>query len=132
MLRLNIKRLFGLRGLQNPYRHLVKTGISAPTAWNLLEHRVSSIQHKHLEKICAYLNCTPNDLYEWIPDRDTLQPESHPLSTLRRNDSPPEYEKMIHNIPIDKIDRVKDFLAELACEHTVVADKPDATPGDSI
>jgi len=114
MLILNIQRVFSLRGVQNPYPHLVKIGISRPTAWNLLSNRVSSIQNKHMEKICAHLNCTPTDLYEWFPDKNTLEPDSHPLRSLRRDHTAPEYEKMLREIPLDKIDRIKEAFAGLA------------------
>ncbi len=113
MLILNFQRVFALRGISNPYTQLVKIGISRPTASNLLDNRVNSIQGKHLEKICEYLRCEPNDLYEWRPDRDTLNAEEHPLKGLRRDDKAEAFRAMIRNIPLDKIDQAQAMLSEL-------------------
>ncbi|MGQ0542828.1 MAG: helix-turn-helix domain-containing protein [Blastocatellia bacterium] len=108
-----MKRVFALRGVGNAYSQLVKIGISRPTAWNLLENKVSSIQAKHLEKICAYLRCEPNDLYEWKPDRDTVNAEDHPLKDLRREGKTSNYNELIRKIPLNKIDQVEELLAGL-------------------
>lgn len=113
MLFLNIKRVFALRGIQNPYTQLVKLGISRPTAWNLLDNNVASINNKHLERICEYLNCEPNDLYEWRPSSNTLNTENHPLKALRRDEDAPDYGEMIRQLPLDKIDQVKEMLSGL-------------------
>lgn len=116
MLIFNIQRVFSLRGIGNPYGQLVKLGISRPTAWNILENKVNSIQGKHLEKICEYLNCEPNDLYEWKPNRDTVNPDEHPLKGLRRDDKAARYNELIRNIPLDKIDQVETLLTKLQSE----------------
>ncbi len=113
MLSFNLQRVFALRGISNPHTQLVKIGISRPTASNLLDNRVNSIQGKHLEKICEYLRCEPNDLYEWKPNRDTVNAEEHPLKGLRRDDKAEAFRAMIRNIPLDKIDQVEALLTEL-------------------
>ena len=113
MLIFNLQRVFALRGVSNPYTQLVKLGISRPTAWNLLNNSVNSIQGKHLEKICAYLKCTPDDLYEWRPGKDTQDVENHPLKGLRRDDKAARYNELIRNIPLDKIDQVEAMLSGL-------------------
>jgi len=113
MLIFNLQRVFALRGIGNPYSQLVKIGISRPTAWNLLENNVKSIQGKHLEKICEYLRCEPNDLYEWKPNRNTVNAEDHPLKALRRDGKPSNYNELIRNIPLNKIDQVEGLLAGL-------------------
>jgi DNA-binding Xre family transcriptional regulator len=113
MLIFNLPRIFALRGIGNPYTQLVKLGISRPTAWNILENKVNSIQGKHLEKICEYLKCEPNDLYEWRPNRDTQNSDEHPLKALRRDDKAEAFRTMIRNIPLDKIDQVEALLSEL-------------------
>src|SRR5258706_9008109 len=100
MLSFNLQRVFALRGISNPYTRLVKLGISRPTASNLLGNRVSSIQSKHLEQICAYLNCEPNDLYEWKPSKDVQNAESHPLKGLRRDGKAASYNELIRNVSL--------------------------------
>ncbi|MFZ1700569.1 MAG: helix-turn-helix transcriptional regulator [Pyrinomonadaceae bacterium] len=113
MLIFNLPRVFALRGIANPYQQLVKLGISRPTAWNLLDNKVNSIQGKHLEKICEYLNCEPNDLYDWKPNKSTQNVETHPLKALRRNESGEQFRAMIRDLPLDKIAEAKTLLAGL-------------------
>lgn len=113
MLIFNLQRVFALRGISNPYMQLVKLGISRPTAWNLLENKVNSIQGKHLEKICEYLRCEPNDLYEWKPGRDTANAEDHPLKALLRDDKAEQFRTRIRNLPLDKIAEAEALLAGL-------------------
>ena len=113
MLIFNLQLVFALRGIGSPYTQLVKLGISRPTAWNLLENKVNSIQGKHLEKICEYLRCEPNDLYEWKPNRDTVNPEDHPLKGLVRDDKAEQFRSRIRNLPLDRIAEAEAMLAEL-------------------
>ena len=114
MLRLNIQRVFALRGIGNPFSQLVRIGISRPTATNLLNNTVNSIQAKHLEKICEFLNCTPDDLYQWTPAADTRNVDTHPLRSLRRDNKAARYNELIRNIPLDKIDEVEKMLSSLS------------------
>jgi DNA-binding Xre family transcriptional regulator len=116
MLILNLRRVFALRGINNPHTQLVKLGIASPTAWNLLDNKVSSIRSKHLEMICEYLKCEPNDLYEWRPDSDSAAAGDHPLKRLRRSDEAKQYKDLIGSIPLDKIDKVRSMLEELKNE----------------
>lgn len=113
MLFLNLQRVFQLRDVKNPYSKLMKIGISSATASNLLNYRVQSINHKHLEKICELLNCEPNDLYEWKPSDDTPNPENHPLKNLKRDDSSKKISEMLKNIPLEKFNQVEELLNEL-------------------
>jgi hypothetical protein len=34
------------------------------------------------------LHCTPNDLIEWIPDKNEILSDNHPLKTLERKEKP--------------------------------------------
>ena len=116
MLIFNLQRVFALRGVGNPYSQLVKLGISRPTAWNLLENKVNSIQGKHLEKICEYLNCEPNDLYDWKPAKDTQSPENHPLKALQRDDKAERFRARIRDLPLGKIAEAEALLAGLTSD----------------
>lgn len=120
MLTLDVKRVFALRGVANPFAHLRKIGISSATAWNLLDKRVKSISTKHLELICTYLNCEPNDLYEWKPDKGTVNAETHALKRLRRDGKASSYSELIRAVPLNKISEVETALANLG------NDDPDA------
>lgn len=76
-------------------------------------YNVASINSKHLERICEYLNREPNDLYEWRPSQNTLNTENHPLKALRREQNAAEFSKLVAEIPLDKIEQVKEILSGL-------------------
>ena len=68
------------------------------------------VLQKDLERICEYLNCEPNDLYEWRRTSNALNTENHPLKALRRDENAAEFSKMVAEIPLDKIEQVKEIL----------------------
>lgn len=67
MLYLNLKRVMRLRGIDNHYKLLVDLGFAPATVRNFLGSGVRRIDFEHLERICLALNCTPNDVLEWLP-----------------------------------------------------------------
>ena len=83
MLILNLAPVFVVRGIQNPFGFLVKSGISRHSASSLLDNTIKSVNLAHLEILCHILVCEPNDLLKWIPDKSSLLPITHPLHNLK-------------------------------------------------
>ncbi len=46
-----------------------KTGIRPGTINNYYHGRVKQIRPEHLDKICKVLQCTLNDIMEYVPDK---------------------------------------------------------------
>lgn len=113
MLKLDLVRIFAVRGVKDPFKTLRKLGISHGTAWNLLSGRVKSISYRHMELICERLNCTPNDLYSWKPNRDAVDVERHPLKGLMRDDNAADIGSILNEVPLDKLNEARDMLASL-------------------
>lgn len=113
MLKVDLVRIFAVRGVKDPFKTLRKLGISHSTAWNLLSGRVKSISYRHMELICERLNCTPNDLYAWKPDRDGVDVERHPLKGLMRDDNAGDIGNILNEVPLDKLNEARDMLASL-------------------
>lgn len=113
MLKLNIRRVFILRGIENPLKAMMETGISRPTASNLLNNKVASISSAHTEKICEILNCEPNDLYEWTPSPNMQNAETHPLSKLKREAAIENIKQILKNISLDKLGKLDSLLDEI-------------------
>ncbi len=63
--------------------------------------------------ICEHLNCEPNDLYEWKPNNDTLNTETHALKRLRRDGRASSYNELIRNIPLDRLGEAEAALENL-------------------
>ncbi|HBG40736.1 MAG TPA: hypothetical protein DDZ96_14155 [Porphyromonadaceae bacterium] len=82
MLVFNLHPFLQIRGVTNPRRFLIDLGINHITAAKLLKGEMSSLRLEHVAKICQALRCTPNDLLEWVPDKNALLDAEHPLNKL--------------------------------------------------
>jgi len=116
MLRLNLKRAFRLRGIENPTSELVEMGISRPTVFRLLNNDKSWVSYEHLEKVCAVLNCTPNDLFEWYPSGSLNLPENHALYALRRDEAARSLKEIAKDIPLERMGEIENLLSGLKNE----------------
>ena len=113
MLIFNPRRVFVLRGIENPQGFLVKNGFNPTTAHNLLNTKTRYAKFEYIEKFCALLNCTPNDLFDWKPDKDTVINETHPLNELRRKETTLNNKELIKDIPIERVAEIENLLIEL-------------------
>ncbi|PHI14184.1 helix-turn-helix transcriptional regulator [Fusobacterium polymorphum] len=52
-----------------------KTGLTTSTISNLYNDKVKRLDFDTLEKLCKLFNCQPNDLFEYIPDNETITHE---------------------------------------------------------
>lgn len=106
MLRLNLKRVFALRGVENPMNFMMDAGIIRATADNLLRQRTSLVKLEHLEILCRALNCTPNDFFEWSADNTNALPETHSLNSLKRARTAQDIQSMVKDIPLEKVEEM--------------------------
>jgi DNA-binding Xre family transcriptional regulator len=94
MLFLNLNRLFYLRGITNPHRFLVKNGFTANVSQRILHNQKTHIKMQQLLRLCELLRCTPNDLFDFNPSKNSYIDEGHPLHSLKKEAIPvniPEY-----------------------------------------
>jgi DNA-binding Xre family transcriptional regulator len=115
MLYFNVRRLLDLRGIENPYTFLMKQGFVSQTASNLVRNRVGHIKPEQMETLCLILNCTPNDLFDWRPDKKSVVPENHALRSLSKENTP-SFTQMVKEVPIEKLNRLESFMNELKNE----------------
>lgn len=106
MLKLNLKRVFALRGVQNPLAFMMDCGIIRQTAVNLLNQQTSILKIEHLEIICRLLNCTPNDLFEWQADAQKPVAETHSLNNLKRSRTAQNILQMAKEIPLEAVEKL--------------------------
>lgn len=52
------------------------TGIRQPAISAYCNDTFKMISKEHLDKMCNFFNCTPNDLIEYIPDNKNSQKEN--------------------------------------------------------
>ncbi|CAN5392224.1 hypothetical protein BH10ACI1_BH10ACI1_07120 [soil metagenome] len=113
MLKFNPKRIFGLRGIEQPVGFLVKMGFNYPQASKFLNRDNPMIKLRHIERLCIALNCTPNDLFEWRKDTDTVLPETHSLNALDKGEKMSNLRQMVKDIPSDKLAEIERLMNEL-------------------
>lgn len=83
MLTYNLHKHFKLRAVSAPAVFLMQNGFNQQTAYRITKNKFSALSAKHIEKLCLALNCTPNDLMEWEPDKNLENPEKQSLNKLR-------------------------------------------------
>lgn len=113
MLVFNLRRVFSIRNIAKAVNFMENSGLSRSTAFTMNKFRITSIKVENLEKLCRSLNCTPNDFFEWRErEGEEALPETHALNALRR-EKMNELNKLMKDIPLDKLGNVEEFLKEL-------------------
>ena len=114
MLYLNVARVLNLRGITlHYYSYLAKKGFGRSTASKLVTNQTWQIRYSLLEQLCLTLNCTPNDLFQWQPDEGQAITENTALKTLVRGEQEAAISQMVKDMPIEKLERAKELLAQL-------------------
>lgn len=111
MLQINLTRIFKARGIEQPYKFLVRNGFVPFTAHKYKNGKVDVIRLDHIEKLCILLNCTPNDILEWLPQDLLDDTPNHPLQKIRKRDKKIEINKMLSNLSLDKLEEIEKMLA---------------------
>lgn len=107
--------MFLLRGIEKTTNFLVRLGYSYPTASKFLKSKSSFVKLRDIEKICLALNCTPNDLFDWQPDANTVISESHALHSLKKEKTP-SVVQMVKDLPVEKLSKLHDIINDLKNE----------------
>jgi DNA-binding Xre family transcriptional regulator len=103
MLVFNLRRVLALRGIDKQAAFLLKNKINRQTANNLLKQQTSVVKIEHVEMLCRQLNCTPNDLFEWQGEANSL-PQNHSLNDLKRNQNVQNIKELVLTIPLEKVE----------------------------
>ncbi len=110
MMQLNLQRIFKARGIDQPYKFLVRNGFVPFTAHKYKNSKVEHIRLDHIEKLCVLLNCTPNDIFEWGPNDLLDDYPSHPLQKIRKREKKLEINKMLSKVSLEKLEEIEKLL----------------------
>ena len=105
MLRYNLNKHFKLRGITYPARYLMEIGLTKQSAYNVARGNFVSLSPEHLEKLCLALNCTPNDLMDWEPGKNVVNPEAQSLQKLRPVQLT-DLKNFINSLPYEKMNEI--------------------------
>jgi len=106
MIRLNLDRIFRIKGIERKYNYLMSLGFSNSYAHSLSTNKVNSIAFDKLEILCRDFNCTPNDVLEFVPNTNEKLPKDHALWSLRKTEAIEEVNKLLHDLPMEKIEEL--------------------------
>lgn len=112
MLKYNLKRLFAIRGIHNPVQFMIEKGYHKDTAYRIVNNIAKGLPLYQIEDFCKWLKCTPNDLFEWYPDKGEAQ-SSYPELEKLIPKSNPDIESITRNIPVEKIPEFIQKVKEL-------------------
>lgn len=95
-----------------PYRFLTQNGFAPTTANKLVKGDVEYLRLDYIETICSLLNCTPNDLFVWVPKSKSEDRADHPLQAIRKTENI-DLTETLRNLPMDKLKEVEALLQNL-------------------
>lgn len=110
MIRLNLDRLFKIKGVERKYNFLVSRGFSNTYSHFLSNNKVKSIAFDKMEQLCREFNCMPNDLFDFVPDNNENLPKDHALWGLKKDAAVEEVNKMLNELPMEKIEQLYQVL----------------------
>ena len=101
-----------MRGIEKPYSFFIKLGISHTIASHMATNKTDKLLLRHLETVCLALNCTPDDLLEWVPGN---KKQDNPLTALHTLKQKPESEDaadLLRALPASKLEELAKLLRE--------------------
>lgn len=110
MIKLSVRRAMEARGIDKPYKFLVKSGFGVTTSRIISTGTVEYLRLDNLEKLCVMLNCTPNDLLEWTPNSRKEDVAENPLQAIRKNEDSLNLGEVLKQLPMDKLRQVEEVL----------------------
>ncbi len=110
MLRLNLDRIFKVKGITKTNQYLMKLGNSVGYASQLVNDKSVSIRFDKLEMLCKAFNCTPNDLFDYKDDAKKPLPEDHALHSISKKDTIGEVNKLLNDLPMEKIQELYEVI----------------------
>ena len=104
MITLNIAQLCAVRGIKFPLKSLRKAGISTKVASEYLNNPTKhQFTLKHIEILCKLLNCTPNNIFSWQPNKVEDDVPTNPLQKIKQH-TLPNMLQHINNMSIEEIE----------------------------
>ena len=112
MLTLHLPPIFKARGIEKPYSFLVKAGFPPYTAHNLLNSKTVSFRLRNMDKLCSLLNCTPNDILVWTPNKNEKLADNHPLTKLKKSNADFNWQDTIKTIPLEQLQQLVGIIKD--------------------
>jgi len=119
MLRFKLKEVLNIRGYMNAHKWLMTIGGMNPaSATKILNGKQNSLKLEHISRICANLDCAPNDILYW---EDTKKYNLAPTHSLHTQLKPPpnisDWETLLKNMTPEQVAELYDEAQVLLAKH---------------
>ena len=102
MLKFSLDNLFKLRSETKKLGFLTRNGFTPAKAQRLISNKPVGLSFDNIYKLCLAFNRTPNDLFEYVPDKSNpLQPD-HPLNALK-HEAVPDISNILKSMSVEKL-----------------------------
>lgn len=102
MLKLKLDYLFKLRAENKKIGFLMRNGFSKSKAERLAANKTKQLSFESIYKLCLAFNCSPNDLFEYVPDKSKPIPDEHPLNELK-SEYISDVSSMLQSMSVEKL-----------------------------
>ena len=110
MLVYNLDRIFRSRGIDKPFSFLKKIGFADSHAHTISKGKTKAMKITTIERLCRALYCTPSDLMEWIPDKNEILRDDHPLHKLQHHGKSIDLINKLQTVPLDKLEEIEKYF----------------------
>jgi DNA-binding Xre family transcriptional regulator len=111
MLKINILRVCQIRNIERPFSFFKNHGFSTSAATRIASGNLNGLALDSFEKVCLALNCTPNDLLEWVPSKNVNLSPNHSLNALKRNEAIlASFTQLVKDASFDKIEKIQEII----------------------
>ena len=109
MLKFKINEKLLSQDKRYPQNWLIKVcKFTTAKAYNIIHQKQKSISLKDFSELCYQLQCTPNDLLYWEPEKSKPLGNQHPLNTqLTPPDKIPQWQKLFAKMLPHEIEILK-------------------------
>jgi len=112
MLHFNFTRLFKAKGINTPSKYLVQHGFSDKFATRVVRNDFRRLNLDDVDRLCELFLCTPNDLLQWIPEKNVSDPTTHPLAPLMRTEKVMDLTRSLNSVPLDKLLAIEKLIQD--------------------
>ena len=112
MLYFNFTRLFKAKGIETPAKYLVQHGFSDKFATRVVRNDFRRLNLDDVQRLSELFLCTPNDLLQWIPEKSTSDPTTHPLAPLMRTEKVMDLTRTLNSVPFERLLEIEKLIQE--------------------
>jgi DNA-binding Xre family transcriptional regulator len=109
MLQFNFNRLFKAKGIDKPTSYLIRNGYSDNFATKVVHNNFRRLNLDDVERLCELLSCTPNDMLQWIPDKDA-DLTTHPLAPILHTEKVMDLSRTLNSVPFSKLLEIEKII----------------------